>query len=234
MLKSLFDPYASDHEISMCKEAMSVIARFTRKLRKTYGHDKVDARWIRLDLWANGLIVALDELEQSVYCSRKFAEHLDYRYEEEMTESDRLDYYRHLYFYKNAVIRIFSILDKTGFFLDTLFDLETAKVKSKFSYFTVLRQMHQRSVHTHLEQQLYNLKLKFREPLDRLRRKRNLEIHAMNAELIDDVWRSRQRFADRMEVEPIAENHHELMQGFEKVCLALQIIFSYCENQIRR
>src|SRR5690606_20457870 len=129
---------------------------------------------------------------------------------------------RHVYFYKNAVIRIFSILDKTGFFLDTFFDLETAKVKSKFSYFTVLRQMHQRSIHTHLEQQLFNLKIKFREPLDRLRRKRNLEIHAMNAEIIDDVWQNRQRFADRMELEPLEENNKELMQGMENVCLALQ------------
>src|SRR5690606_24701273 len=109
-----------------------------QQLRSKYGTGNIEDKWIRLDLWASGTLVALDELEQSVYCSMRFAESIRSKYEDEMPEAERNDYYQHIYYYKNAFIRVFSILDKTGFFLNTMYELETGKVKQKFSYFTVL------------------------------------------------------------------------------------------------
>lgn len=208
------------------------IDSFSTALRKRYGGEQVDAKWIRLDLWASGLFAALTELEQSAELARRFARGLDFRYEEDMPEKDRLSYYRHLYFYKDAFIRLFSVLDKTGHFLDMLFELQTAKVKSRFSYYTVLREMHKRGVHAGLEQQLYARKQHYREPMSRLRRRRNLEIHAMNMELMDDVWQQRHQFANRREVEPIGELLADLDQGLEMVRQSMLIIFKYCTRTI--
>lgn len=208
------------------------IAAFCAALRERHQGEQVDAKWIRMDLWAGGLAAALTELEQSAVLAHRFAEGLAYRYEEDMPEEDRLNYYRHLYFYKDAFIRLFSVLDKTGHFLDMLFELHTAKVKSRFSYYTVLREMHKRKVHAGLEQQLYERKQHFREPMSRLRRRRNLEIHAMNMELIDDVWQKRHQFADRREIEPIGELLDDLDQGLEMVRQSMLIIFQYCTKAV--
>mgnify|MGYP001412469422 CR=1 FL=1 len=232
MLRTIFgEPRKIEEGILL--ETNSAIQAFSKQLRAVHGNSQVEAKWIRLDLWASGLLVALDELEQSVYCSAKLAEQVKSRYEDEMSEEERNDYYRHVYYYKNAFIRLFSILDKTGFFLDTLFDLDTSKVKPKFSYFTVLRQMHLTSTHKKLEQKLFDLKVKHRQPLDRLRRKRNLEIHSMNAELIDDFWRTKSRFADRMQIESLEANMADLQAGYEMVCCSLHTIFRYSKGTIQ-
>lgn len=209
------------------------IGEYCAKLRGQQGEGRVEAKWIRLDLWANGLSSALAELEQSVHLAARFARNLPYRYEEDMPEEDRINYYRHLYFYKDAFIRLFSVLDKTGYFLDTHLDLNTGRVKAKFSYFTVLREMHRKGVHAELEQHLYQLKLQYSEPMNRLRRKRNLEIHAMNAELIDDVWQKRNRFADRRELEPLGDNMDDLAKGMEMVEKSMLAVFRYCTKIIR-
>lgn len=232
MITSLFDdkPRKPSAELEQVRTA---IAEFCAALRRRHNGDTVEAKWIRLDLWASGLSAALTELDESAHLAVRFAAGLSCRYEDELSEADRLNYYRHLYFYKDAFIRLFSVLDKTGYFLDTLLDLDTRNVKAKFSYYTVLREMHKRDVHSGLEQQLYRLKVAYREPMDRLRRKRNLEIHAMNVELIDDVWQKRHRFADRLEIEPLADNLRDLEQGVQMACRSLLTIFRYCANLMR-
>lgn len=213
----------------------TLIGRFGRTLRERYPcSGEVDGKWIRLDIWATGLGTALNELEQSVFCSKSCRTGITAAYEEEMDEDEEDRYYRYVYFYKNAFIRIFSILDKTGHFLDLLFDAQTAQVKSKFSYFTVLRQLYTTKNQPELEKVLFKLKVQYKEPLNRLRRKRNLEIHAMNAELIDDVWRQRACFADRRAVEPLDAQLDDLQAGYTMVCQSLQHIFAYAIQSIRR
>jgi hypothetical protein len=209
----------------------TAIDAFSKQLRKEHDcADGVDAKWIRLDLWATGLRSALNELEQSVYCSQQYGANITKLSEEEMT-SDELDtYYRHVYYYKNAFIRIFSTLDKTGYFLDKLYDLETARVKPKFSYYTVLRQLRKSPVHAPLEQRLFDIRVNHQKPMERLRTKRNLEIHSLNAELIDDVWRTRQCFATEHMVEPVRSNIEDLQQGLDMVCASLSTIFAYCSK----
>lgn len=214
-------------------QVKTAIAEFCTALRERHRGETVDAKWIRLDLWAGGLSAALAELDESAYLAAKYAAGLSYRHEEDMPEEDRLNYYRHLYFYKNAFIRLFSVLDKTGHFLDMLFDLQTGKVKPKFSYYTVLRQLRQRGDHPQLVRELDRLKLAYREPMDRLRRKRNLEIHAMNVELLDDVWQKRRRFADRRLIEPLQDNLRDLEHGLRMAGRSLLAIFRYCAKSLR-
>lgn len=234
MLRSMFgDKPRQDFGILL--ETNTAIDAFCKRLRREYDcADGVDAKWIRLDLWATGLRSALNELEQSVYCSQAYGANTIKRSEEEMTSDELTTYYRHVYYYKNGFIRIFSILDKTGYFLDKLYDLETARVKPKFSYYTVLRQLRKSPAHTPLEQRLYEIKVNFRKPMDRLRTRRNLEIHSLNAELIDDVWRTRHCFATEHLVEPVQSNLEDLQQGLVMVCDSLHTIFAYRSKPTHR
>ncbi len=212
---------------------VNAIRDFNRQLRKTFNHGEVDNKWVRLNVWAIGLHTALSEFEQSLYCSHRFGQLVSSSYLDVMTAEERADYYRHIYFYKDAVIRLFSLLDKTGYFLDLLYGLETAKVKQKFSYFTVLRQMHKTNTHKRLEQKLFDLKVKYREPLDKLRKKRNLEIHSLNAELIDDNWHTGTSFITRIRIEPIKVNSEELQHSMDMVCQSLTEIFRYSKGVLR-
>ena len=53
-------------------------------------------------------------------------------YVEKMQTEERTNYHRYLYFYKNGFIRVFSILDKLGFYLNKRLQLNTEKVKPRF------------------------------------------------------------------------------------------------------
>ena len=234
MLRSLFDQHSRDDDRQLAA-VFTLIDQFGRVLRERFPcGGGVDGKWIRLDIWATGLGAALNELEQSVFCSKEYRAGITAAFEEEMDQAQEDQYYRYVYFYKNAFIRVFSILDKTGHFVDLLFDANTAQVKSKFSYFTVLRQLYTTKNEPELEQALYKLKEQYKDPLNRLRKKRNLEIHAMNAELIDDVWRQRACFADSRAVEPLDEQLEDLQAGYTMVCQSLQRIFVYAIQSIRR
>jgi hypothetical protein len=230
MLRSIFG-HSPRKDSGLLHETNSAIAAFCIKLRREHDcMDGIDAKWIRLELWATGLRSALNELEQSVYCSHQYGAAITKLSEEEMTLEERDHYHRHMYFYKNAFIRVFSTLDKTGYFLDTLYNLETGKVKERFSYFTVLRQLRKSKDHSLLEQRLYDIRMHHQHPMERLRKKRNLEIHSMNVELIDDVWRTRACFATEHWVEPITLNLEDLDRGMIMVCQSLHAIFAYCSK----
>jgi hypothetical protein len=207
------------------------IDAFCKRLR--IEHDcarKVDPKWIRLDLWAKGLRTSLNELEESVFCCEHYGANITKQTEEEMSPEELDEYDRHIYFYKNSFIRIFSTLDKTGYFLDKLYNLNTSRIKEKFSYYTVLRQLRKRIVHGELEQQLYDIKITNEKVMGRLRTRRNLEIHSLNVELIDDIWRKLQCFATEHRVEPVRANQEDLRQGYVMVCESLHTIFAYCSK----
>jgi len=234
MLRSIFGDVPRNDQ-GILNDTFKAIDAFCKQLRQD--HDcatGVQDKWIRLDLWAEGLRSALDELEQSVYCSEQYGADITKLSEEEMSPEELVNYDRHLYYYKNTFIRIFSTLDKTGYFLDKLYDLNTAHVKPKFSYYTVLRQLHKSPNHTFLEQQLFDIKVKYQKPMGRLKTRRNLEIHSLNAELIDDVWRNRRCFATMHRVEPVRINLDDLQQGYVMVCESLYTIFANCSKQSHR
>ncbi|WNQ12628.1 Cthe_2314 family HEPN domain-containing protein [Paenibacillus aurantius] len=207
-------------------DANASLKRYEQVLEKIENRSgEADSRLRCLQVWAKGFTRSLDELEQSLYCSRKYSELVSHEFIEEMEEEELDNYHRHVYFYKNALIRLFSILDKMGSFLDDLLKLETGKVMPRFSYFTVLRQMHEREIASELEQKLFDLKNSCKGPLNRLRQQRNTEIHAMNEELVDDVWNAKESPEAQSPVENIQDNLKDMEQGFEMVCLTVSTVF---------
>lgn len=189
----------------------------------------------RLELWSHGFEGALDELEESKHWAEKFGRRVHASYVEEMDEEERNNYRRYLYFYKNAFIRIFSVLDKLGYFLDELYVLETGRIKARFSFFTVLRQMHERKREQELEAKLFELKKQYDNPLRRLRSQRNMEIHLLNAEMVDDMLLARKASGPggRQKVENLLQNLSDLVLGFEMVCRAVEAVFVHACRSAR-
>jgi hypothetical protein len=185
----------------------------------------------RFAIWSQSFLDALDELEQSQYCSEQYAKRIHDAFLEQMSPDALDDYRRFVYFYKNAFIRLFSILDKLGFFMNEYFELKTETLKSRFSYFTVLRRLHQLHLHKSLEQQLYDLKTNNKEPLDRLRNQRNMEIHSINAEMLDDLSNELSTFSSRIHVENVKGNIEDLNIGFDMVCTTLTLTFTYITDK---
>jgi hypothetical protein len=227
MLRSLFgEPDRVDDGLLLeVFQAMSAFAnRQERRAERLRGASSKRRNW---QLWAKALHTSLDELEQSQYCSNRFQMNVMHRFENEMNKHELDDYYRHVYFFKNAIIRVFSTLDKLGYFMNEYFRLQTQREKQRFSYFTVIRRMHVRKSHVRLEQRLYDLKVKYQEPLYRLRTLRNTEIHWMNSELQDDLKLITTVDFDTQHIENLKQNRADLDQSVELVCLTLKAAFQY-------
>ncbi|GIP40733.1 hypothetical protein J31TS4_40130 [Paenibacillus sp. J31TS4] len=233
MLRFLFDEPRRKEE-GLLGEAMEAIAYYFNSLDPMENHapKQGNHRHVRyLQIWINGFIRALDELEQSAYCAKRYAERLSSRYLEKMDLPERDDYHRHLYFYKNGFLRVFSILDKLGFFFNELLQLETERFKAKFSYFTVLRQMHEKKIEAKLEEQLFQIKNDFQDSLTVLRNQRNMETHSMNTEIMDDLEYAK-RIADACTpIEDVQDNIRHLDRGFEMVCRTLITTFRYLHEE---
>lgn len=230
MLRQLFhEPNRQDEGKGLLEHTLRAVDEFCQAVRN---QQRLHDRFYRLELFASSFTSVLDELEQSRYASEKFGQLVNKKVESEMSEKELQDYRLFLYFYKNAFIRVFSALDKLGYFLNELFEVHTEKVKPKFSYYTVLRQMHERKIHASLEQQLYNLKMEYREPMQRLREKRNTEIHYLNVELMNDLSIVRRQFADCMRVENIAELLADLKAAYHMVVQSMRHVFVYAVRHI--
>ncbi|WP_248927812.1 Cthe_2314 family HEPN domain-containing protein [Paenibacillus hamazuiensis] len=230
MLRHLFgEPRRVDDGLLL--DASRAIETYLEHLSKRSPQEpRENVKTGRLRLLSKGLGRALDELEQSIFCAARYGEGVGKRFVEEMTEEERDSYHRHIYFYKNAFIRLFAILDKIGYFLNELFELETEKVKERFSYFTVLRTMHQRGVGAPLEQTLFEMKQQYKPQMQRLRNQRNMEIHWLNADLLDDLMRTmeaRQTREKRTHVENIEDNMADLQAAYEMTCKVVTSVFTY-------
>ncbi|WP_019635896.1 Cthe_2314 family HEPN domain-containing protein [Paenibacillus fonticola] len=188
----------------------------------------------KLEIWIRGLISSLDELEQGKYAANFFRRKVVHDYLEDMTAEERSDYARYLYFYKDGFIRVFSILDKLGTVLNELFELNTSKVKMHFSFFTVLRQFRYLKVHPELADRLFSIKEKHKEAMGVLRRRRNTEIHYMNAEMQDDLWQRHQTLNDKVELEDLDQYLRDLEHGYEMVCETLFTVFVYTNERWKK
>jgi len=185
-------------------------------------------RQARIDIWCQGFIDAINELEQSQYVARKYANKVNKKFIEEMTIDEVDDYHRFNYFYKNGLIRMFSLLDKLGYFMNELFNLRTEKMKPRFSYFTVLRNMRGRgSNYKWLEEQLTSLKDQHKATLDKLRNERNMEIHFINVDMMDELMDEDRRGGDRVRLENTQANMEDLDKGCHMVMQAMNIVFTY-------
>ncbi|MGZ9585354.1 Cthe_2314 family HEPN domain-containing protein [Paenibacillus marinisediminis] len=225
MLRILFGepPRVDDGEIKQAMDAMDQYVQMVRSQMVKHGDPKQD--WCKYEVWTVGLKTSLDELEQSVYASERFAERVTKQYQEEMNESELDDYYRHVYFYKDGFIRVFSVLDKLGTLLNEALNLETDKVKSRFSFYTVVRQMRSKGVTPQLTNRLIELKEQHSDALQRLRKRRNTEIHHMNTEMQDDLWQRHRSLNEKIKLENIKNNVDDLREGYLMVCHVLTAVF---------
>ncbi|WP_235918289.1 Cthe_2314 family HEPN domain-containing protein [Paenibacillus lutrae] len=215
------------------EQAFTSIKHYLNKLQKdrrtehTYEPKKLH----RLYVWTQSFLDALDELEQSQYCAVRFSQHITKSYLDEMNAEELDHYRRYVYFYKNALIRLFSILDKLGYFLNDLFELKTEVIKTHFSFFTVLRRMRETGVHPALQQKLFDLKVGTKQPLEILRNQRNMEIHYVNVDMLDDLMQNHSYFGDRIGVENFRANLAELAKGYGMVCETMDLVFQYISRK---
>jgi hypothetical protein len=192
------------------------------------------SRYHTFAIWSEGLLHAMDELEQSCYAAKKYAGQVSHTLVDELSTKERLSYNRHVYYDKNAYIRVFAILDKLGTLLNQLFDLRTERIKAQFSYFTVLRNMRENHLHMELMQPLSELKDRQQGALNRLRDRRNLEIHQMNAELKDDLTQSLANHRERRTLENLISNMGDLDQSWEMVQGSLSYSFRFACEWLQR
>lgn len=226
MLRAMFgEPPRKDEGLLL--EAIQAIRKYMYTLTPASGQTPQERRYI---IWCQSFLRALDELEQSQFAAIRFGRKVNKKYTDQMSAEELDDYHRHVYYYNNALIRVFAVLDKLGHFMNERFSLHTERVKSRFSYFTVLRHMHKNKLFADLEQQLYEFKIKYNEPLARLRNQRNMEIHTMNADLLDDLMKAAEaKYEERVRIgtEDIQENLHHLEQGCQMTFRAVAAVFRY-------
>ncbi|MCI3919997.1 Cthe_2314 family HEPN domain-containing protein [Paenibacillus sp. TRM 82003] len=229
MLRTMFGDSARKDD-GRLKDVLTLLDEMADKYERTRGgQDPMPS--LRLLTWTRSLASSLDELEQSLYGAERFASLVTSEFVEDMGPDEEANYRLHLYFFKNGFIRVFSVLDKLGSFLNERFDLKTERLKARYSYFTVLRRMRETRQRTELVHRLTDIKTKYREELQELRLMRNHEVHAMNTELLDENGRIRVRPHDRREqIEDLKDNVRTLQGGYEAVCESVFAAFRYCRD----
>lgn len=232
MLRSLLGepPRKNEGLFADTLEAMTRTAGLFQQIMDKHHEQKQD--FFKLQVWTYGLISSIDELEQCTYAAAFFRKRVHTRFMNDMGPDEKGDYARYVYFYKDAFIRVFSLLDKLGTLLNELYELNTAKVKPHYSYFTVLRQLHDLKVHSDLGNKLLSIHEHRKDYISRLRRRRNMEIHYMNAELQDDLWHKHQAMQGRLELENLDEYLADLTQSYQVVLESLHAAFEYTKFYI--
>jgi len=185
-------------------------------------------------IWAEGLLRSMDELEQSCYAAKRYASQIRHPRIDDFTEEEKTSYERHVYFDKNAYIRFFSLLDKLGTLMNQLLNLRTERIKARYSYFTMLRNMRQNGLHTELMKPLNEIKERHQSAMSRMRSRRNIEIHQMNAELKDDLHQSIANNGERRMLENLASNMEDLNEGWAMIQGSLLVSFRYACGYLRR
>jgi hypothetical protein len=216
-------------------ETVQAIERFTAlssKLAERMPEQAV--KFHTYEIWAAGLLRSMDELEQSCYAAKRYSLLIHSNHVDELSSEELFSYNRHVYFDKNAYIRVFALLDKLGTLLNHLLYLRTERVKAHFSYFTVLRNMRENHKHVELMKPLNELKERSQGAMSRLRNRRNLEIHQMNAELKDDLNQSLARNGKRRTIEDLNANMADLEQSWEMVQGSLNHSFRFACGWLRK
>jgi hypothetical protein len=189
-----------------------------------------DSRRTRILRWCEGFLNTLRELEESLTCCQYFANQIHCAETQNMNMESSLEYKRFVYFYKNTLIRIFSLLDKLGYFMNDFFELHTEEVKSQFSFFTMLRRFEQSAKHKSLYQALQSIKDTFQPPLFRLREQRNLEIHYINIELVEQLMEQDVRYCNRFASEFVNPHLQDLQWGCDMVSHTIHTVYKYVND----
>ncbi|MDU5949876.1 Cthe_2314 family HEPN domain-containing protein [Paenibacillus macerans] len=234
MLRSLLGepPRRNEGRLAETLGAMAQTVKLLQREMKRHQDPTHDFR--KLEVWMHGLITSLDELEQCLFAAAFFRKKVRTGFVDDMGSDERENYARYVFFYKDGFIRVFSSLDKLGTVLNELFDLNTSKVKTHFSYFTVLRQFAHLKVHPELGGKLTAIKEEYGEVLGVLRRRRNTEIHYMNSEMKDDLWQRHQALYGKIELEDLDRHLRDLEQGYRMVCETFWTVFDYTNRRWKK
>jgi len=209
-------------------DALTAMERYLKLLEKLIRASGDGSRRLRTyEIWTKGLMVALEELEESRFAARLFGERVTAIVVSGLSEDELLNYRRYVYFDKNAYIRLFALLDKLGTLMNDMLQLQTEKLKPQFSYYTVLRGMRERGLHRQLSDELNRLKETYREPMNLLRKRRNMEVHYMNAELEDDLTQLYRAYGSEVKLENIAEQMNMLDLGLRMATDSVKLAFDY-------
>jgi hypothetical protein len=234
LLRALFGEQPKE-ETKLSLDTVHAMNHFIKMISElTEKYPERSALYLKYEVWAQGLLRSRDELEQSCYAAKSYAKQIIHTHVDELTASEWLSYDRHVYYDKNAYIRLFAVLDKLGTLLNEILELRTQRFKSRFSYFTVLRNMRENRLHVELNTPLNKLKDKYQPALNRLRIRRNLEIHQMSAEMKDDLHQSLTNNGSRRTLENLVLNMADLDQGWEMVQGSLTHSFKYASQVLRR
>ncbi|TJY39795.1 hypothetical protein E5161_17790 [Cohnella pontilimi] len=234
MLRSLLGqpPREWDEPLRRTADELNTFIRLCGQ--RSGGNDSSSMRYRTYAVWAQGLYRSLNELEESLFAARLYGTRIRAARWDDMEREEKLDYDRHVYFDKNAYIRMFSLLDKLGTLVNALLELQTEKIKVYFSFYTVLRQMRETGKHRELTEQLVSLKERHREAMKRLRNRRNMEVHYMNAELEDDLMeRLLAGAGDGGRLENLSGNLADAEEGWIMVRDTLGRTFGYLNGQLR-
>lgn len=233
MLRFLFDEPLRKAEGTLA-ETYRLMDQFISILSKKMAESGADVQKLRkYEIWTLGLRSSLDELEQSHYVALHFQHKITSSSLKQMTDEERIHYNRYIYFDKNAFIRVFSLLDKLGTFLNELLDMRTERIKPHFSYFTVLRNMREKKAHPGLTWKLNDVKEKYKESTTRMRKRRNTEIHFMNSEMQDDLIQSSRMYGEEIKLENVAEQSADLTQGLYLAIESLLLTYQYACGLMR-
>ncbi|MCU6709274.1 Cthe_2314 family HEPN domain-containing protein [Paenibacillus sp. J5C_2022] len=216
-------------------ETYNLMEQFAQYMARliTAGKDP-DHKLRKYKIWTLGLRASLHELEQSQYAASGFKRRITSTSVEDMSDEEKLNYDRYVYFDKNGFIRVFSLLDKLGTLLNDLLELRTEKIKPHFSYFTVLRNMRESNEHPELSRKLNELKERYKEPMKRLRKRRNTEIHYMNSEMQDDLIQLHRMYGQEIQLEDIHLQSQDLTDCLHLSMESLRLTFQYACRLMRK
>lgn len=237
MLSELFGQLSRENNNPLVENAFKEMGQAIQLLQKEMNRYEDPTHDLRkLEIWTRGLVSSLTELDESYAAAEFFRKSITIAgFMDDMSAKEQLDYARYVYFYKNGFIRVFAVLDKLGTFLNEVYDLETSKVKSQYSYFTVLRQFSDKHTHQSLGRKLEAIREEYRQPINDIRKRRNAEIHYMNVEMEDDLWQRHQGLHDKIILEDVDKHLLELKLGVDMVSRTLSTVYLYTsERWIRK
>lgn len=218
-------------------EVDKLLKRFSQKMASRSGgngFEQPEDKWTKYEIWTEGLRASLQELYASHYAADQFKKSVTALSLIEMDEKQKLDYARYVYFDKNGFIRVFSLMDKLGTFLNAFLDIKTEKIKAHFSYFTVIRTMRERQIHLKLTKPLTDLKEQTKEATHRLRKRRNTEIHYMNSEMHDDLVQRTRMYGQELRLENLDQQMQDLSVGLNMAIQSIKLTFEYAEELLQR
>lgn len=222
--------YPGAEQASMPKEltqAFEAIDLYRRRVGPLSADDSPDCGfYTQCDIQARSCRLALEELAASVEAAEFHRAGIINKVAETMSPGEWESYRLHVYFYKNAFVRLFSILDKLGYFVNWLFALRTERVKHRFSYYTVLRQMRHVNAVPVLERKLTAIKEAYGPPMSRLRKKRNVEVHLINSELEDDMSAAGTCRGNRSYIEDLDAACVDLKAGRSMAAETIETVFA--------